>query len=261
MSEHEIILCVIEVCERIGQALCSHAASTVSDKEGHSNFVTDMDVWVQAQLIDALSALVPETRVIAEETDQNGAAGEGYCFVIDPIDGTQNFLCRMGHSAISVGLLRDGEIVGGVVRDPFKHETYWAVKGEGAWRNQERIHVSTRDLRHSLVQFGAAPYREDLWDRSFAIARLLMREFADVRSFGSAALELCYVACGRCDAFYELVLQPWDFAAGTIIVREAGGTVEAIAPDTLSFDRPAGILAAAPHALEPLRRTIREVRT
>ena len=120
--------------------------------------------------------------------------------------------------------------------------------------------MSTRDIRHSVALVGTSPYRADLCDHSFATARLLMREFADVRRFGCASLDLCNVACGRCDAYFELVLQPWDFAAGAIIVREAGGTVEAIAPDTLAFDRPTGILAAAPHALEPMRRAIEEAR-
>lgn len=260
MKEREIIQGVIQACERIGESMCSRTASSVSDKEGHSNFVTDMDVWVQTQMIDALRALVPDAHFIAEEAEKNDAAGTGYCFVLDPIDGTLNFLCDMEHSAISVGLLRDGEIVGGVVRNPYRKETFWAIRGEGAWCNGERIHVSTRDIRHSVALVGTSPYRADLCDHSFATARLLMREFADVRRFGCASLDLCNVACGRCDAYFELVLQPWDFAAGAIIVREAGGTVEAIAPDTLAFDRPSGILAAAPHALEPMRRAIEEAR-
>lgn len=249
---------MIAACERIGAQMKSRLATTVSDKEGHANFVTDMDVWVQAQLVEAMRAIIPGAGIIAEEAEENGAAGEGYCFVIDPIDGTQNFLCRMGHSAISVGLLQSGEILGGVVHDPFKGETFSAVRGGGAYLNGERLHVSTRDVRHSLVHFGTSPYHPALCARTFSIAHAVMGTFADVRRSGSAALDLCYVACGRCDAYFELILQPWDFAAGTIIVREAGGLVETIGGEALAFDRPAGILAAAPHALAPLRALIGE---
>lgn len=261
MSEYGLIVeKIVKACEEIGEEIRTRVASTVSDKEGHANYVTDMDVWVQQQLVERMLGILPQARIIAEETEMNEAAGEGYCFVIDPIDGTLNFMCGMGHSAISVGLLKGGEIVAGVVRDPFKKDTYWAIQGEGAYCNGERIHVSTRDVAHSLALFGTAPYREDLCDWSFAAARTLMREFADVRRMGSAALDLCYVASGRCDGYFELVLQPWDFAAGTIIVREAGGIVEAIAPETLAFDRPMGILCAAPHALEPMRKAIEEAK-
>ena len=258
MNEYgKIVEKIAAACEEIGEQVRTRVASQVSDKEGHANFVTDMDVRVQEQLVAAMLEILPDARIIAEESEMNGAAGEGYCFVIDPIDGTLNFMCGLNHSAISVGLLKDGEIVGGVVRDPFKQETFRAVKGEGAYKNDERIHVSTRDVAHSIALFGTAPYYEDLCDQSFAAARTLMRPFADVRRMGSAALDLCYVACGRCDGYFELILQPWDFAAGTIIVREAGGIVEAIAPETLTFDRPMGILGAAPHAFDPMLQAIK----
>lgn len=259
MQEYTLLIRrVKQACEQVGVTMAERAASSVSDKEGHGNFVTDMDMWVQQRMMEALTRIAPEARIIAEEQENEAGAGTGYCFVLDPIDGTQNFVTGLGHSAISVGLLRDGQAVAGVVHDPFKRETFWAGAGDGAYLGDKRIHVSTRDLRHALSLFGTAPYRVDLCDRSFAITRALMRDFADVRRMGSAALDLCYVACGRCDAYFELVLQPWDFAAGAVIVREAGGVVEAIAPDTLCFDKPMGILAAAPKALETVRRAIEE---
>ena len=124
-----------------------------------------------------------------------------------------------------LGITKDGERVGGVVYNPYTDELYQAEKGKGAYRNGEPIHVSADALADSLVAFGTAPYYEGLCDRSFALAREYCMKAVDVRRSGTAALDLCQVACGRNGMFFELRLQPWDFAAGSLIVEEAGGIV------------------------------------
>ena len=248
----------IDACEWTGKLLVSQVAQTVEAKEGHANFVTDMDIKVQHLLIEALGEILPEAQIVAEEK-QNDRLLKGWTWVIDPIDGTQNFISGLDHSAIAVGLLKDGEAVAGIVHDPFRDETFWAIQGRGAYLVDKRIRVTTKEPGNSVVLVGTSPYRADLTDRSFIVSRRLMDDFADIRRLGSAALDLSYVACGRCAGFFELELQPWDYAAGSVIVREAGGLVESTDGfTTVLFDRPMGILAAAPNALESLRAALKE---
>lgn len=197
----------------------------VMAKEGHANYVTAYDKQVQEVLRERLLAILPEAVFVGEEEDVHRSIEKGYAFIVDPIDGTSNFIKQYRCSCISVGITKDGERVGGVVYNPYTDELYQAEKGKGAYRNGEPIHVSADALADSLVAFGTAPYYEELCDRSFALARAYCMKAVDVRRSGTAALDLCQVACGRNGMFFELRLQPWDFAAGSLIVEEAGGIV------------------------------------
>ena len=228
-------------------------------KEGSSNFVTAYDVKVQEFLKTGLTSLFPEARFFAEEDGESEQTiGEGYTFIIDPIDGTTNFMCGYDHSAVSVGLLRDGVPVFGGIYDPYRDEYFCAVAGQGATRNGNPIRVSTRPVTRGIVAIGSAPYRKDtLSETMIAMTKDLFRTFADFRRSGSAALDICHVACGRLDAFCEPILSPWDYAAGSVILAEAGGISTNFAGKPLDLSAPSscvfGSLAAHPAALAVCR--------
>ncbi len=216
----------------------------VTEKEGSANFVTEFDVLVQKTLIKDIIDVVPEANFMAEEKENNAAeVNKGLCFVIDPIDGTTNFIHDYKSSSISVGLLYDGEPVFGAVYDPYKDELFSAHKGEGAFCNGEKISVSKNDMAHSLFCFGASPYyKNELAESSFSLAKEMFMKSADIRRGGSAAIDMCAVACGRLDIFFEQKLSPWDFMASFVIITEAGGDMIGFDGSPLAFDRPQSIV-------------------
>lgn len=215
-------------------------------KSGTANFVTKYDVMVQDYLYEKLDKLIPNVNFIGEESDTNNMAklADGYSFIIDPIDGTTNFIHNYGHSSISVALAKDGKIITGIVYDPYKNELFFAEINNGAYLNRKLIHVSERPLCDSLICFGSSPYYRELADSTFDLLKLLYLNARDIRRSGSAALDLCYVACGRCDLFYELLLSPWDYAAGSLIISEAGGVITAMDGQAVPFDSDSSVLAA-----------------
>ena len=194
-------------------------------KEGSANFVTAYDVKVQEFLKAGLTRLFPDAHFFAEEDGESSQTiGEGYTFIIDPIDGTTNFMCGYDHSAVSVGLLLDGNPIFGGIYDPYRDEFFMAEAGKGATRNGLPIRVSERPVTRGIVAIGSAPYRKDtLSETMISMTAELFHTFADFRRSGSAALDICHVACGQLDAFCEPVLSPWDYAAGSVILSEAGG--------------------------------------
>ena len=167
--------------------------------------------------------------MVSEEQDED-VPGDGiHRWVVDPLDGTTNFLHGIPHWAISIGLVREEEAVAGVVYDPVKDELFWAEKGQGAWLNDRRLRVSgRRRLDEALLATGLAFKGRDKGESFLAELDRAMSETAGVRRFGSAALDLAYVAAGRYEGFWERNLGPWDVAAGIVLVREAGGFVSEI---------------------------------
>lgn len=217
---------------------------SITSKYGTANFVTVFDVKVQNTLIEGIKSIVPGAKFFAEEKDNSSVdSGSGFCFIIDPIDGTTNFIHDMKASAISVGMLYDGEPVFGAILDPYRNELYHARKGEGAFLNGEKIHVSARALGEALTSFGTSPYNRDtLAKQSFALAGSLFEKTADIRRSGSAAIDIAFVACGRSDIFFEMILSPWDYAAGYVIVTEAGGKMTSFDSNMPSFGKPSSML-------------------
>lgn len=196
-------------------------------KAGTANFVTAYDVAVQDFLIKSIKDILPEAVFMAEEKENDTAVlFEKYCFIIDPIDGTTNFIHDYRHSSISVAMLCGGETVLGMVYDPYLDELFTAEKGKGAYLNGEAIRVSKNPMELAVVQIGSCPYYKDEFaDKTFALTKELFFKASDFRRSGSAALDLAYLASGRCDIFFEFRLSPWDFAAGELLVTEAGGIV------------------------------------
>lgn len=216
-------------------------------KGGKGNWVTEYDSRVQAFLKDRLLALLPGACFYGEEDEEDKAdIHKGYAFIVDPIDGTANFTRGYRMSSISVALALDAVPVLGVVYNPYMDELFWAESGKGAYLNDRPIHVSDRTLEQSLVLFGTSPYDETLARRSFEIAYRYFSRAEDLRRSGSAAIDLCSLACGRADFYFELKLCPWDYAAGALIVKEAGGIVSDLSGKPVTFDRKQTVVARAP---------------
>ena len=197
----------------------------IESKEGHANFVTRYDALVQRELQKGLLALRPEAAFLGEEGDSSEYPDAEEVFIVDPIDGTTNFMCGLDHSCISVALARGREVVYAVIYNPYKDAYYEAEKGAGAYKNHEPIHVSEFPLEQGVAYVGTAPYYEELTEISFVKAKEYTKRCIDIRRSGSAALDLCCVAEGQAVLFFEARLQPWDYAAGSLIVEEAGGKV------------------------------------
>ena len=230
----------------------------VKEKTGNKDFVTHYDMAIQKMLEEKLLVLLPEAGFFGEESDGDRFVRTGYCFIVDPIDGTANFVCDYRHSCISVGLTHQGAVIMGAVYDPYLDELFWAEKGQGAYLNQQKITVSMHGLQKGLVLFGTSPYDRTKTKETFQIAQVLFEKSLDVRRSGSAALDLCYVAAGRCSLFYELGLSPWDFAAGSLIVEEAGGMVLTLEHTPLVFDCKTSVLAAGKTAYDDYVKLMNE---
>ena len=196
-----------------------------TEKKGLNNFVSYVDKGAEEMLVKRLSLLLPEAGFITEEGTSK-KPGLRYCWVIDPLDGTTNFLHGFHPYAISIGLKEYNEVIAGIVFEVSGNESFTAWKGGGAWLNGTRIHVSqAAHLSDSLVATGF-PYSDfDRLDPYMKCLTYLCKNTHGIRRLGSAAIDLAYVACGRFETFYEYGLYEWDIAAGMILVREAGGKV------------------------------------
>ena len=196
----------------------------ISRKSGYTDLVTNVDRECEQIIIDLVRKEYPSHTIIAEESGKDPGKEE-ISWVIDPIDGTVNYAHSFPFYCTSIGVMIDGRVRSGVVFDPFRNELFTAEEGEGAFLNKKRISVSRIDeLRDSLVATGFAYQPSDRIEVLPYFRDMLKRAQA-VRRAGSAALDLCYVACGRLDGFWEFGLKPWDMAAGQLIVSEAGGEV------------------------------------
>lgn len=212
-------------------------------KKGRADFVTQTDLNVQTFIKDSLHKLYPQIDFMGEEETVHVAADKPY-WILDPIDGTTNYIYHYNHSAISLALKDDSGIVFGVIYNPFTDELFSAVRGEGSYLNGIPIKVNdTVSLDSALVAVGTSPYHKEIAHDVFSKIEQLYRYSLDIRRTGSAALDLAYVACGRQDAYFEYKLKPWDYAAGNLIVTEAGGVVQSIDKKLISYIQPSNIVA------------------
>lgn len=250
--------CEIEdIMLEAGRRMLAWDHPQVHAKAGHANFVTEADVAVQAYLIEALSRRWPEARFFAEEAEGNRLTDE-MTFIIDPIDGTTNFMRGRRSSTISVGAVEHGQAVFGAVLDPYHGELYHAVRGQGAWCGDRRLHVSETPFDNAIICLGTSPYDSALVDVTARCAAAVMRQCADLRRTGSAALDLCDVAAGRCEGAFEWHLQPWDYCAGSLLVEEAGGVCGDILSGGPRFEAGMAFMSASAECFEPLRQLLRE---
>ncbi len=193
-------------------------------KKSHADFVSEVDRAAEQAIIQTLLEAYPDHAILAEES---GSQGESeYVWIIDPLDGTTNFLHSLPQFAVSIALQHKGVLTQGVVYDPTRNELFTATRGRGAFLNDRRLRVTRRvSLTDSLVGTGFPYTRFEHVDAYLAIFKELMQKTAGLRRPGSAALDLAWVAAGRYDGFFEIGLKPWDMAAGCLLITEAGGMV------------------------------------
>ena len=198
------------------------------EKKGHNDFVSDVDRAAEAAIIDVIHKHYPDHAILAEES---GASGESdTVWIIDPLDGTTNYLHGFPQFCVSIAVQVKGRVEHAAVYDPLRQELFTASRGDGALLDDRRIRVSGRkDMEHALIGTGF-PFRQTDEDMSPYLGMLgkVVRNTAGVRRAGAAALDLCYVAAGRLDGFWEKGLKSWDLAAGALIIREAGGIVSGL---------------------------------
>lgn len=199
---------------------------SVAEKQRH-DFVSEVDQAAERDIVRAIRRAYPEHAILAEESGHSrGRSDREPEWIIDPLDGTTNFLRDFPHFAVSIGIRERGVPMHGIVYDPVREELFVASQGRGALLNDRRIRVTERKGVKDAILATGFPFRErDLFEHYMAAFRALYAQAADVRRAGSAALDLAYVAAGRVDGFWEFGLHAWDVAAGTVLVREAGGVV------------------------------------
>jgi len=216
----------------------------ISSKDGYANIVTSSDIAVQKFLCEKLSIALPGSGFYCEEEDYITGKTEGYIWVIDPIDGTSNYSRGIPNCAISVALVNDGGAEMGVVYSPYANELFTAVKGEGAFFNGKQIHVSDRVFANGLFCSAFCLYRREYADICMAYMKEVYSKCNDFRRFGVASLEICYLALGRCDLYFEYRLYPWDYAAASLILMEAGGYIAGENGSPIAYDNNSMVFAA-----------------
>ena len=255
VSEVELMRLAIDAAQRAGSLLLDRfrrPATGVASKSTPTDLVSDADRESESLIIGLISDARPGDGFLGEE-GRSGESQSGLRWIVDPLDGTVNFLFGIPTWSVSIAV-EDGEgAVVGVVHDPVHEETFSATRNGGAWLNGRRVHVGDKtDLSQALVGTGFA-YDERIRNHQAEIVRRLLPRVRDIRRLGSAALDLCMLASGRYDAFYEAYMGPWDRAAGVLIAREAGATVTDLAPP---LGDGMGVVAAIPSLHDELRKLV-----
>jgi myo-inositol-1(or 4)-monophosphatase len=211
------------------------------------DMVTNVDRAAEQTVIDIIQAKFPHHSILAEERDEICNPDSPFEWIVDPLDGTTNFVHQFPAFCTSIGITYNGEVVVGAIYDPLRDDLFTARKNGGAYLNGKPIHVSdTRDLGHSLLGTGF-PYTNDkIFELNMRLWVGLYGQTQGLRRAGSAALDLAMVACGRLDGFWEFSLRPWDVAAGTLLIQEAGGSVTAICGKALNVREIPHILVGNP---------------
>ena len=233
--------------------------SIEKEKEGPANYVTKYDIQVQEFLIKRLKDLVPEASFLGEEEGCNASTlEEKYCFIIDPIDGTTNFICNFQYSAISVALTCNGIPTYGIVYNPFRDEMFWAEKGKGAYFNDTRLVPLDKSLNRSVAFVDICPYNPEFRPSAFAMAQDLSYHTMDLRITGSSALNLCYVACGRAALFSSPRLCVWDYAAAQVLLNEMGYPLSDFEGTPLNFRTKVSVVGSTPTAYKQFMELVKK---
>ena len=231
----ELIKPLEDIAYEAGEMMLSAKKLEITAK-GERDYVTQVDINVNNFVIEKLKELLPDSHILTEESDDHNIDTDSYTWVIDPIDGTSNFIFDFHLSCVSIGLVCKNKTILGVVYNPFTDEMFSAAQGEGTYLNGQRISVGDRTtVKESIIICETNPYG----DRTSGITRDVIdrvyKECLDYRVLGTAALDICYVACGRASSFVSEGINPWDFAAGLVIIAEAGGVYSSWDNGDISF--------------------------
>lgn len=224
---HPMLNTAIKAARRAGKIILRNLAQVdrlAVETKGRNDFVSDVDRFAEAEIIGIIRSAYPDHGILAEESGRQ--PGDDYLWIIDPLDGTTNYLHGYPQFAVSIGLYHRGQATQAVIFDPLRDELFTASRGAGAKLNDRRVRVSDVTRMESALLGTGFPYKSmehlEAWIESF---RALLPICSGVRRAGSAALDLAHVACGRLDGFWEIGLNPWDIAAGCLLIEEAGGRV------------------------------------
>ena len=244
-NQQELSALLESVIKIVGNAvsIIKDAPFCVTEKGGATDITTSSDLACQQYLMQELGALLPNSGFYCEEGDARERDKE-FVWIIDPIDGTMNYSRGIAECGVSVALRKKEEVILGVVQSIFSPDVYSAVLGGGAYLNGKPISVSSNGFESSLLCTAMSLYKKDYAKICGDIIYETYMQCNDVRRFGSCAIELCYLAAGKCDLYFEIRVFPWDYAAAYLILSEAGGIVRGLGDKKLELNRPTVVVAA-----------------
>ncbi len=233
----------------------------ISTKSTETDIVTQVDLLSQDIIVKIIKQDFPDHNFLAEEKDLDEKHNSKYTWIIDPIDGTVNYAHSIPMFCVSIGLKKDDKIVVGVVYVPSLDEMFWAVKGQGAFFNNTKINVSNiKKLTQSVVATGFAANKHLQQDNNTKEFCAVTNNVQGVRRLGSAAIDLCYTACGRLEGYWELLIKPWDIAAGVLILEEASGKITTVQGEEIQFQKDTSIIATNNHIHSKLSNLLAKAR-
>lgn len=236
---------IISIVKEAKKFITDDNIHSITEK-GRQDYVTKVDTDIQTFVRENLKEIYPCYNFLGEENGYYDMNPTVPTWILDPIDGTTNLIHGFNYCAISLGLVYENEALFGIVYNPFTEELFFAQKGKGAYLNDKKIIVSNvTNLSNALISIGTSPYDKtpDMVNKRFESFKKIFMECPDIRRSGSAALDICYVASGKTDAYFEEFLKPWDYAAATCILEEAGGKITTSNGDNLTYFKNSNILA------------------
>ncbi|MEM0515559.1 inositol-1-monophosphatase [Pseudoalteromonas sp. YIC-827] len=261
---HPMLNIAIRAARNAGKVIlraCEDLSKVEATQKGTNDFVTSVDKEAEAVIRETILKAYPNHSIVGEELGQHDGSDADYLWVVDPLDGTTNFIKDIPHFAVSIALKVKGRIEQAVIYDPIRGELFTASRGQGAQLNSKRIRVSNaKDLSGTVLATGFPFKQKHHMDAYMEAFKALFVHTSDIRRAGSAALDMAYVAAGRVDGFFEIGLKPWDTAAGQLLVKEAGGLVMDFAGGA-NFDKSGNIVCGAPKLAQALVKEIRPVLT
>ncbi len=233
--------------KKAGKLFADRNAAAHTREKGIADYVTEVDFAVQQFIRGRLEELYPEVQFLSEEKSNEEIDKNGLVWVLDPVDGTTNLIHDYRASVISLALMQEGSVVLGMIYNPYTDELFSAQKGKGSYCNGQKIEVSGAEtIEKCLIAIGTSPYYKEMAEENFKVFQAIFKDCQDIRRSGSAALDLAYVACGRIEAYFERNLKIWDYAAGMLLVREAGGRVTDYGGNDADTEMISDIAAANP---------------
>ena len=247
MSNSIDVKALEELLYKAGELFRDRTAAEQTRTKGVADYVTEVDYAVQQYIRTELEAGYPGIQFLSEEKTNEEIDRNGMMWVLDPVDGTTNLIHDYHASVISLALMDKGEAILGMIYDPYMKELFLAEKGKGSFCNGKRIHVTrAASMEECLIAIGTSPYYKQMATGNFKIFKAVFEDCQDIRRSGSASRDLAYVACGRLDGYFEQKLKIWDYAAGMLLVKEAGGCVYDYTGREPGTDMAGDIVAANP---------------
>ena len=243
MVNNELLEKVVSIAKEAGKHVLNRDNTNIIEKDGVANFVTPTDIAISNYLSEELPKILKGSKIISEESKENAPYNAGYVWVLDPIDGTNNFIYELGLSVISIGLFSDGVPTMGVVYNPYRDEVYTGIRGIGAWWNGKPIKVNqnaTISQTMVMLETGSCHPRDE--NATFAPLKEVFRDCIDYRVSGCSAMDMCYVASGKVSVFFSELFSIWDYAAALTILSEAGGKATRWDGSPLDHTKPGTIL-------------------